>query len=314
MQQLTSAILAQQAEKEMPFVPDALQCGLTQEFLAPARAALEEDLLRLRADFDQMFLARNPGRAQQYPIGFCREITAGVLKLLSAELNACARPGTVYPGGVAALHGFCSAGGRVKLIWGDLRHCYFQNAMQLGDWYVDVANDSVVRTKPKVEILPMERAEFYALKNYEAYARVAESYWRVRVFPNLYLPWMAPLYPLLLVYPNGSIRLHSPYQTLFYLNLHSHFGLAEQFIWRSDWSSNRLLEADLVRLAHQMRHSGDSAFQLPAVPNESDALLHIFKDARATQLCFDAGRCQQLINQALRFNAQEKGIQEALLS
>ena len=54
-----------------------------------------------------------------------------------------------------AIREFIGKGGAFRSVWGVLREQYFQNAIQLGGLYVDVSNDTVVVTKPKVEILPI---------------------------------------------------------------------------------------------------------------------------------------------------------------
>lgn len=299
MQRLTLSFIAEQAEKEAPSTPDVEQRSLSHEFLWPALDSLELDLLRLRAEFDRAILHGNPALAQRYPIGYCREISSGVLGLLKKEMEVA------KSAGIVALRRFCEAGGVIRPVWGDLRHSYFQNAWQIGDLYVDVANDSVLRTKPKVEILAFDNAEFYAIKDYESYARLAETYWHARAIPNRYLPQLAPLYPLLLVYPNGRIKLHSPYQTPFYQNLLSNHELAEQWIFSSTWNAARLSADELSCLAGAVKGVADPALQFYSEPIADISMRQAFEQSRAMELRFDAPRCQALINQALALNAQE---------
>ena len=291
MGELSLEGIAQLAAREVPFPPDDIQRGLVRSLLWPLRDVLEADLLRLRAEFDRRFLQQHPHLSKDFPIGFCREISAGVLALLRQEIKAPASAG------VAALRHFCIAGGTVKMVWGSLRQSYFQNAFQVGDLYVDVANDSVVRTKPKVEILPFDQADFRAVVDYSEYAQLALTYWRARVYPNRYMPQFAPLYPLLLVYPSGQIKLHSPYETLFFQNLLSNHRLAEQVICDSSLSEQSLPPTDFARLQRQL-------IRLPRITAEVTAdLRDIFSRARASQLRFDVGRCQGMIDLALAFNA-----------
>lgn len=298
MQRLTLSFIADQAEKEAPSTPDVEQRSLSREFLWPALDSLELDLLRLRAEFDRAILHVNPTSAQQYPIGCCREISNGVLGLLKKEMKVA------KSAGIVALCRFCEAGGVIRPVWGDLRHSYFQNAWQIGDLYVDVANDSVVRTKPKVEILAFDNAEFYAIKDYESYARLAETYWRARAIPNRYLPQLAPLYPLLLVYPNGRIKLHSPYQTPFYQNLLRNHELAQRFILASTWSAARLSETELVCLDGLVKVVQSPNLKFHSTPLPDVSIERVFEESRAVELCFDAQRCQGLINLTQAINAQ----------
>lgn len=291
MSNLTPEFLTQQAEQESIYPVDDRQRELCRRWLWPNVEALSEDFLRLRLEFDGSFSpAPQPGR--NYPIGYCREISVGVFYLLQ---KAVATPQTP---GISALRNFCAAGGRFKRVWGDLRHSYFQNAFQAGDMYIDAANDSVVITKPKVEILPLEKADFFPLNDFESYARLAETYWKGKVYPNRYLPQLAPLFPILLVYPNGHIKLHSQYQTPLYLNLAQNFLLAENFVLQSEWSECELRSQDLAQLARQV---GANA-ELQVAPLDDDALTKTFNHARKTSLRLDATRLQTLLDQAVRIN------------
>lgn len=291
MPTLTLEFLTQQAEQESIYPVDDHQRELCRRWLWPNQEAMFEDFLRLRLEFDQSFTpAPQPGR--NYPIGYCREISVGVFNLLQRALAA---PQT---SGISALRNFCAAGGRFKRVWGDLRHSYFQNAFQAGDMYIDAANDSVVITKPKVEILRLEKAEFFPLNDFESYARLAETYWKGQVYPNRYLPNLAPMFPILLVYPSGQIKLHSQYQTPLYLNLVHDFSLAEDFLLRSPWSKRELTSQQLTQLGRQVGANAEPHF----APLDDDALDRIFHDSRNTGLRLDAVRLQALLNQTVSIN------------
>ena len=56
------------------------------------------------------------------------------------------------------------------------------------------ANDTVVPSKPKVEILPFEASGLVAIKDYSHFANIAKSYWSVKVWPNHVFPEIAPLF------------------------------------------------------------------------------------------------------------------------
>jgi hypothetical protein len=291
MPTLTLDFLTQQAEQESIYAIDDQQRELCQQWLWPNVQALQEDFLRLRLEFDRSF-APVPQPGRHYPIGYCREISIGVFNLLQKAIAAPPTPG------ISALRNFCAAGGRVKRVWGDLRHSYFQNAFQAGDMYIDAANDSVVITKPKVEILPLEKADFFPLNDFESYARLAEIYWKGQVYPNRYLPHLAPVFPILLVYPNGHIKLHSQYQTPLYLNLVHDFALAENFLLDSAWSKHEMLPPQMTQLERQVGAS--AAWQ--SAPLSDNALADIFNDARDRDLRLDATRLQVLLDQAVRIN------------
>lgn len=184
--------------------PNRLQAALTRRFLQPVLAELEAFLLAMRAETDGVLAPRASGyRQKPYPYGYCLEITEDVLKNLRARGAAT--------GGRAerALNAFLAHGGAMEMVWGVLRDRYFQNAIQLGSLYVDVANDTVDLRKPKVEILPMQMSGLELVRDVAHFARIAERYWGVRCYANIALPALAPLYPVLFVDPSLHVLLQS---------------------------------------------------------------------------------------------------------
>jgi glycosyltransferase involved in cell wall biosynthesis len=140
-----------------------------------------------------------------YPLGQCLEISLAV----GQELKAL-DPRTLAPSAAAghgALEAFFRAGGTMRRVWGDLRGQYFQNAFLAGTLYIDVANDTVVPTKPKVEILPFDQARLHPIADYSHYARIAARYWQATVWPNHVVPELAPYCPLITVSPAGVASL-----------------------------------------------------------------------------------------------------------
>ncbi len=292
MPQLTLDFLSRQATQEAPAPTNGRQRQLTLQLLQPNLAALEADLLRLREEYDAEIARKADPAFARYPIGFCLEICKGVLALVQRELAAPVTPG------IRALRQFIAEGGIAKRVWGDLRGRYFQNAIQLGGLYVDVANDSVDPSKPKVEILPLQQSSFTALQGFAQYARLAEVYWQAKVYPNRYLPELAPVFPLLLVYPNRRIQPHSAYQTMLYQNLLSDFVLAERVLFEGEWRDRRLPEEDRLRLEQSLRKVRPSANDAPVHAVDDATLKEMFREARATGLRLDAERCQALLNLA----------------
>ena len=125
--------------------------------------------------------------------------------------------------GCLALRRFLAAGGEMRRVWGDLRGSYFQNAFQIGTLYVDVANDTVVRSKPKVEILPFEASGLVAINDYSHFAKIAESYWSVTAWPNHIFPEIAPFFPLLIEAQGGGFKLCDTSGYMMGLNLNRAF-------------------------------------------------------------------------------------------
>jgi len=172
----------------------------------PAQADLFSFFLELRAETDQEF--QSAGCAlygSPYPYGYCREITFDVLARLRQRLTL---PGLCA--GSRALQTFQAAGGEIRCVWGVLRGKYFQTALQCGDLYVDVANDTVVITKPKVEILPMAESGLEAVRDAWHFAAIAETYWGMQIYANHAFPSWAPLIPMIGVNSQRAVSLQSP--------------------------------------------------------------------------------------------------------
>lgn len=185
----------------LPMAPapvDAAQAALTAAHLGDA-AALCDYFLALRREADPALAARFPSFAgKPYPQGRCREIRDAVLELMLRRVNAPATPPD------AAIAAFIRAGGVGRKIWGVLRDTYFQNAIQLGAWYIDVGNDTVVPSKPPVEILPLAEVDMVALRDYAHFADVAGRYWGAAFYRNSVFPRLAAFFPLIVVYPSGA--------------------------------------------------------------------------------------------------------------
>ncbi|CAN7439005.1 hypothetical protein LJR219_002858 [Phenylobacterium sp. LjRoot219] len=245
---LLDALLA-----ETPEVRDApRQQALTEQFLAPELASLEALLLGLRADIDPVLQRERPHRgAKPYPSGQCLGITAAVQRRLSTVDPAQLPPPAAR--GYAALAAFARSGGVIRRVWGDLRGRYFQTALVVGALYVDVANDTVVATKPKVEILPFTEAGFSPIADYGHYARIADSYWGGETLPNHLLPDLAPYLPVLRIDPAGRVNLAASTRYMLGLTLANRFSPSETALSAPPLAATRfsLLAAALQRAGIQ---------------------------------------------------------------
>ena len=126
-------------------------------------------------------------QGKPYPYGQCLEITQAVQQRLSDATEALFQNSPAIRG-YRAYTAFRKAGGIMRQVWGDLRGEFFQNAFQVGTLYVDVANDSVTPTKPKVEILPFAEARLTPIADFRHFSRIATAYWKVQIYPNHVLP------------------------------------------------------------------------------------------------------------------------------
>ena len=187
------------------------QAALTVRYLLPALPDLEACLLAVRRQLDPELQRLQPVKlGKSYPVGQCLEIAQAVEKALRRADAANLPPDAAV--GLQALRAFQRAGGAFRQVWGDLRGQYFQNAFQVGTLYIDVANDTVTPTKPKVEILPFDEAQFIPIQDFGHFRQIARSYWQHEVYPNHVLPTLAPHCPLIHVNPFGCIQLHDATQ------------------------------------------------------------------------------------------------------
>lgn len=181
-----------------------VQAVLTRQHLLPVLPQLEACMLAVRQQLDPELKRLQPVKLNKpYPLGQCLEIAEAVQARLRTITGAQLPPNAAI--GLSALQNFKRAGGSFRQVWGDLRGQYFQNAYQVGTLYIDVANDTVTPTKPKVEILPFQVAQFTPIRNFVHFRAIARSYWQHQVYPNHVLPQLAPHCPLIHVDTQGRI-------------------------------------------------------------------------------------------------------------
>ena len=181
-----------------PVSPSALQRRLARTYLGDLQA-LHAFLLDLREQADTHLAPRYPEFAgKPYPLGRCLEIRDAVFDALVARIQEPNCPTS------RALNAFIANGGIGGKIWGILRESYFQNAIQLGPLYVDVANDTVTVSKPKVEILPLAEAGMVPVASLEHFAAIARRYWDVEVFANTVFPGLAAYFPMICISEGGN--------------------------------------------------------------------------------------------------------------
>jgi len=238
------------------------QQQLVADLLPWSDAAFLEDLLRLRKETDAALQSPGFGRTQatriDYPKGACKPIRDHALtRLLTWPKSDASRPAW------QAFSRFRSLGGVIKGIWGIQKGVYFQNAIQAGDLWVDLANDTVDLSRPPVEVCRLADAQFEAVESFERFAEVARTYWDIESYPNHVLPAVAAVLPLLLVSSRGLVRLATP-TTLLPRNVRLDFSLAETFLERGPWAARKLPDLVLDRLEKAFRtHSSRFASAAP---------------------------------------------------
>ncbi len=267
---------------EMIVPPNEHIIQLSQTCLTDQLDDLTADLYVLRGRIDAYYheqqdrLARgdiqlNPQEQEHltgYPKGYCLEITRRLL----LELNKEVALGDLKS--MALLQGFLRQGGTIKRIWGGLRGIYFQNAIQAGSYYVDVANDTVDVTKPQIEILPIDDVDYQQFDNFFDYRKVAEIYWKCRMLPNSFFPNLAPFFPILTFHPDGRIQLESNSTFMFPMNLSRQCAPAHEFLFGAERreAEDEKCRARLMRL---MAFRGDTDVKalLSYTPDRDDLRL-----------------------------------------
>lgn len=230
---MTISLVSKGRKRWLPAEPGVanpeLSHELTATFLQPLLPEIEAFLLAMRKLVDaDLSKGPPPKYGKPYPQSQCLEISMA-MQILVQTVDTSQLSGPVLEG-CLALRRFLAAGGKMRRVWGDLRGSYFQNAFQVGTLYVDVANDTVVPTKPKVEILPFEQAGLSAIEDYEHFARIAEIYWSVKAWPNHAFPELAPFFPLLLESQRGGFELIDAGGYMMGLNLGLAFKPAEAYL------------------------------------------------------------------------------------
>lgn len=196
----------------LPFEPRvadrARQTALSERHLLSALPEIEAFFLAVRTHADVALERAQPVKlGKTYPLGQCLEISLAVMRLLEQSDLSALPLSDAAVAGQAAFAAFRKAGGAFRLVWGDLRGEFFQNAFQLGTLYLDVSNDTVTRTKPKVEILPFEQSRLVPVADYRHFAKISSQYWKHRVYPNHVLPELAPYCPLIHLAPDGTVSI-----------------------------------------------------------------------------------------------------------
>jgi hypothetical protein len=241
---------------------DAEQVRLTQKWILPHKDLLLADIRALRVDLDRTFhidpmiIERMDVFDKEYPYGLCKPIRD---KMVANIKNNLSNP--AYPG-LQILHSFIQEGAVFQPFWGIDKGLYFQNAIQIGDAILDVANDTVDAGKEPVVLYPsLAAAPIKRIESFIEFARIAESYWKHDVYPNIYFPELAPVFPIISISPiyrrsgqkSHVLMLQTEAGDLQFKNLYTQhnghlFGPAAHFLFGSGYSAKRLPSSAVERL------------------------------------------------------------------
>lgn len=187
--------------------------------------AVVADLARLRLLVDLELVPRYPYIGNKiYPLGCCKEIRDAVFVQLQQQLPQATEPGLML------IRDQLAKGESLKKIWGALRDVYFQNAMSIGDWYLDVSNDTVNPNKPRIEVLPLATSGFAEVTSFEQFISVARHYWEVEVYRNDICPALAPYMPLLYISKSDTCWLGEATDNMLSVATKSQFTASERIL------------------------------------------------------------------------------------
>ncbi|MGE4123847.1 MAG: hypothetical protein AB7E59_01110 [Pusillimonas sp.] len=246
---------------------------LTVKYLFPAINDIYACFLALRLQLDPILRQAQPVKlGKPYPLGQCLEISLAVQRALRTQ-SPDGLPVSAARG-LRAIQAFMKAGGSFRQVWGDLRGQFFQNAFLLGTLYVDVSNDTVTPTKPKVEIMPFDQAGFVPIRDFEHFSELAQRYWNDRVFPNHVLPELAPWCPLVHVSSEGRVRLHDATHYMLGMTTSQGFEPSETVLRQPAMADDlfRHIQACLSDSTHALLKDNTLAMAANAIEGRTQAL------------------------------------------
>ena len=183
------------------------------------------ELANMRLQADLKLAPKYPNFANKpYPLGRCLEIRDEMFRLVTQSLSGDTEQLAVLR------HYMRSSKCKLKKVWGSLRDEYFQNAMVVGDWYIDTANDTVHANKPRVEIKRLAESGFSAITSFAQFIDIAKPYWQVEVYKKTVFPALAPYLPLICVNHHGATWLAAANNDMIALATQSEFHQSQQVL------------------------------------------------------------------------------------
>jgi len=209
---------------------------MDEKILQPKWSQLIACLSRLRQELDTEYQQRAAEQRpsdtvygelnlSQYPLGFCRHIRNGMLEKMRTE---------------SFFRELVQQGVRIHPVFILLKGSYFQNAIQIGNTYLDVANDTVDVTKPSLEWAPIAEVAYTNLHDWETFVAVAERYLRVQIFPNFLFPLAFPAIPFFAVRPNGRLDFLYVQNQIFLKDLGRQMSAVRHLIKNPKWMGRHL--------------------------------------------------------------------------
>lgn len=220
------------------------QKELTQIYVLPIIDELMDLIILFRKKFDREYLELNQSHdssenaiygkidINHYPVGHCSIIRDGVFeKMIESDI----------------IKSLLEKGVLFKHLFVILDDSYTQNAIQLGNLFIDVANDTVNPKKEAVYCELIEDIDFENLEEYNSYYEMVENYLNLKLYPNLYLPKIADIFPMIALDAEGRCSLFMQQEIILYKDISQNFALAKKFR-ASNRFQNRVLPEPYIHL------------------------------------------------------------------
>jgi len=206
-----------------------------------------------------------------YPIGNCLEITTKVNNVLSRYINS--KHNNEEP--LKSLREFTDNWLPIRVAFWIKQEEYFHNIIQAWSLWFDVANDTVDRDKEKVVCWKLEDLNIRALENYVDFSNIAEICWKDEIYPNIYIPHISPLFPLISISSEWVLAFKNNV-TPFWVNLANSLQSAQDFLFKSKYANKELPPKYIDLLSEKFQINTDTK----TIQEEFELLLSIADDEK----------------------------------
>ena len=217
------------------------QQKLTQKFVIPIIDKLIDTIKKYREEFDKNYLnnitfsnnkvAYGIIDSKEYPKGHCRIIRDGLFEKLKNNpiIEELIKKGVIF-----------------KEVFVILNNSYTQNGIQLGSLFIDVANDTVNKQE-KIYYKNIKELNYKNLENYNSYYKMLEKYLKLSIYPNIYMPKVANIFPAVAIDSENRCHLLLHQEIILYKDISKNFALSKKFLKKNKFK-NKILPPNFVIL------------------------------------------------------------------
>ncbi|MCA9486106.1 MAG: hypothetical protein H6500_01305 [Candidatus Woesearchaeota archaeon] len=153
-----------------------------------------------------------------YPVGFCGQITLRGFALFEKS---------------QLFIEFKEKGIILKKVFGKINDKYFENAIQIGNYYLCIANNALNPKLPPVTIKKIEESGFKNIEKIKDTLPIMKAYWNVEIITNP-IAELSFRHPFLMV-RNNWCKLCPNFERLFLNDCLSDFQDSENFLFQKDF-------------------------------------------------------------------------------